>query len=33
VFSGAPPLAHEVRIDLNTGIHPQECILVEMASQ
>jgi len=33
VFSGAPPLAHEVRIGLNAGIHPLERILVRMASQ
>jgi hypothetical protein len=33
VFSGASPLAHEVRIGLDTGVHPIERILVEMASQ
>jgi hypothetical protein len=33
VFSGASPLAHEVRIGLDTGVHPLECILVEMTGQ
>ena len=33
VFSGAPPLAHEVRIGLNASIHPLERILVEMSSK
>jgi hypothetical protein len=33
VFSGAPPLAHEVRIGLKPAIHPLERILVKMSSQ
>jgi hypothetical protein len=33
VFSGAPPLAQEVRMGLNASIHSLELILVEMSSQ
>jgi hypothetical protein len=33
VFSGAPPLVHEVRIGLKPGIHPLEGILVKISSQ
>jgi hypothetical protein len=33
VFSGAPPLAHEVRIGLKPGIHSLERILVKMSGQ
>jgi acetyltransferase-like isoleucine patch superfamily enzyme len=33
VFSGASPLAHEVRIGPNASVHPLERILVEMSSQ